>query len=201
MKRSNHKRNIIFVFVLIILISVMSISYALLSSSLSIGFNNVTQSGLTFDVAFDSAQVTPTVYGTGSSTCGKITPTANSVTASNVKLYYGDYCIYALKIKNNGNSKAILTSITNINSSLGGCSTTPGNFTCVNSNTGGSITYKICTTVDCNTVLPTESPYFVINTNSYKMVYFKISRGGNNDASQANYNSYSGGFKLNFSVY
>lgn len=204
MKRSDYKKNVIFIICLVIIIGVMSVGYAILSSTLSINFGTVTQTGLTFNVGFDTTTVNGT--GTNNSICGSVHPTSNSVTDASPKLFYGSQCIYRLVVKNTGSTKASLTGITNVYPTLNTGSvsftctaTTNGEFSCVNSNSnGGRINYKLCSDADCNNVLTIPT---VINSNASKTVFLKISRDGWDDELVPDYYAYGGGFKVNFSAY
>lgn len=204
MRRNSHKKNVIFIFVLIGVISVMTISYAALSSTLSISHGDVTQSSLTFDVSFDTNTVNGTLVGSNSSSCGSVTPTANSVTGANPQLYFGDACVYKLKILNRGTSKAKVSEVTNVEpTSVTGlssysCSGSAGNFSCT-SPSGGYVTYQLCSDQSCNTIL---SNTLTIASNSSKYVYFKIKRHGNNaDNIVPTYTYTGGGFTITFNIY
>ena len=101
---SDKSKNILLGVLIVGLVS-MTVAYAALSATLNITINKVTQNAVTWNVAFATGTVTPTVGGTGDvgRSCGNATVTATTVTVSNTTLSKpDDSCTYQLTIKNNG---------------------------------------------------------------------------------------------------
>ncbi len=152
----------------------VTVAYAagLLNSVLNIGVNKVTQSGLDWNVAFQTGSITPTVGGSGSDgrSCGAATATATTVTVADTELSKpGDKCTYALTVENTGGIDATLATITPVAPTSTQCTNSGASMVC------GNITYKLTTDSAGETLLtqggtvtkasgasPTQAMYLVI---------------------------------------
>ena len=126
-KRNGKKFLSIAIAVMALLIGV-TVAYAALSATINITVNKITQNAVTWNVAFATGTVTPTVGGTSSDvgrSCGNATVTATTVMVANTTLSKpDDSCTYELTIQNTGDIDAILSTITPV---------TPTSATCTNS--------------------------------------------------------------------
>ena len=109
-------RNIKFmILVTAILVTSVGIAYALLSTTLNVTVESVTQSAMTWDIKFTG---TPSVAASGTSatgrSCGAATIDSGSLgvtVAATTLSKPADKCVYTLQIKNNGSVPAKLSSI------------------------------------------------------------------------------------------
>ena len=163
----------------------VGIAYAALSTTLTITFGKVTQSALSWNVAFEGSSATATVGGTSATgrTCGTATITATSVTVADTTLSKpGDKCTYTLKVKNSGTVGAKLNTITPTAPTDATCATaTGGNLVC------GNITYKLTSDSSGATVLPTgtslaaggtQTMYLVVSYNASGLQSTAITQTG-----------------------
>lgn len=196
MRRNSYKKNIIFIFVLLFVISCISISYALLNTSLNTSYGTTTQKKLTFNVGFATSQVTGRAVDNYNSECGTITPTLNTVTYD-TQIFPDSRCVYKLKIRNIGTTAAQLDKIININPSGGTCSNySDGSFSCINN--GARVYFYL---YDESTLTNLLSDGWKLEPSEYKDVYFVVDAL---DEGASNYSSYTftgGGFKLSFKLY
>ena len=168
-----------------ILVVGVGIAYAALSTTLSITFGNVTQSAVSWNVAFQGSSATATEGGTSSTgrSCGTATITTSTVTVANTTLSKpGDKCTYELTIKNNGTIGATLGTITPTAPTSTTCEiATNGNLTC------GNITYKLTTDSTGATELTTggtiaaggsQTIYLVISYNANTVQSSPITQSG-----------------------
>ena len=139
----------------VVLLLGVAIAYALLSTTLNVTVNTVTQSVQTWNIAFGATSYTPTKIGSSDTgrTCGTASVSGTVLTVAATTLSKpGDGCRYALTVKNSGTIGAILNSITQTNPSGNGA----GTCTASNNNatlTCGNITYKFTTDTAGNTSL------------------------------------------------
>lgn len=163
----------------------VGIAYAALSTTLTVTFGTVTQSALTWNIAFQGSSATATAAGTSDTgrTCGNATITATSVTVADTTLSKpGDKCTYTLTVKNSGTVGATLSTITPTAPSGTQCGTaTGGNLVC------GNITYKLTSDAAGNTVLPTgtalaagasQTMYLVVSYNADTLQSQEVSQSG-----------------------
>ncbi len=112
--RLNRKMRIITI-ILFIIIGVISLAYAALSSTMTVTYNNVKQQALIWQVGFHEGNVSKTTTGSGSTTgllCGNAYATATTVTVGNTSLSKpGDKCIWHLVVENKGDIDAKLSTI------------------------------------------------------------------------------------------
>ncbi len=144
-----------------ILIVGVSIAYAVLSTTLTITFNKVTQNGINWNVALDTSgsPVEGTPAGTSATgrTCGDATVTSTTVTVANSSVSKpGDKCTYALTVKNTGSILATLAEInvtkpTTGGSTMSSCTISGASMVC------DKITYKLTTDAAGSTLLATNS--------------------------------------------
>lgn len=151
----NTKRYKIIVLVLIFIVILMSVAYAVLSTTLNVNFGNVTQTVQTWNVGFKPTTATPNVSGSSSSigrSCGVAQITVTDVTITSTTLSKpGDGCMWYATIKNSGTIDAKLTQInatkpTNISCTVNGASMVCGN-----------ITYKITRNDNGYPILPVNT--------------------------------------------
>jgi hypothetical protein len=158
-------------YVAVILIVGVGIAYAALSTTLDITFNTVTQNALTWNVAFQTGEVSPTVGGTSSTgrSCGNAIVTADSVTVAATSVSKpGDKCTYELIIENTGTVNARLNAITPTAPSLPTvCQTAAGGVLECN-----NISYKL-TTDAAGTVIYTAGG--TIQANHTQTIYLVVS--------------------------
>lgn len=144
----------------IILLLGVAVAYALLSTTLNVTVNTVTQSVQTWNIAFGATSYTATKLGGSDDTgrvCGAASVSGNNLTVAATTLSKpGDGCRYALTVKNTGTIAAILNTLTITaptgNGAQSNC-TAPTNGT-TSSFTCGNITYKFTTDTTGNTALP-----------------------------------------------
>lgn len=154
-EKSNGKKLLPVVYVMVIILAGISVAYAALSTTLNVTTNKITQSALSWDVGFVGSTATAVVGGTSSNgrSCGTATITSASVTIGDTQLSKpDDSCTYELTVKNNGTIPALLSSIT----------PTPPNSTTCNPASGptmvcGNITYKLTSDATGETALPTNT--------------------------------------------
>ena len=141
MEKKDNKYLYVLTLILAVAVVGLSVAYAALSSTLTAKFNTVSQAVATWNVGFDTSMSTAGVPGgtsTDTITCGAANITAGAVTIGNTSIGKpGDYCRYALKVKNIGDIDAKLSQITFIQPSGGTCTTSGATMVC------GDITYKI----------------------------------------------------------
>lgn len=120
MKKRVNKKAFIILSILIMIIIVMSIAFSVLSSTLSISNNNLTQNIESWNVGFvANSALEPFQVGGTSNTgrnCGKLKVTATSVSLATGETLTlskpGDWCTYKLTVSNSGTIAAKLSSIT-----------------------------------------------------------------------------------------
>ena len=163
----------------------VGIAYAALSTTLTITFGSVTQSALSWNVAFQGSSATGTPGGTSATgrSCGTATITATSVTVADTTLSKpGDKCTYTLNVKNSGTVGALLNTITPTAPTSTTCETaTSGNLVC------GNITYKLTSDSGGATLLPTgttlaagdtQTMYLVVSYNAAGVQSSTITQSG-----------------------
>ncbi len=146
----DEKKMGVIVLLLIVVIFGISVAYAALSTTLTITASKVTQSALTWNVAFQTGTVTGTPGGSSGEgrSCGNATVTANTVTVAQSTLSKPeDSCTYALVIKNTGSIDANLATITPVAPTSTSCTNNGASMVC------GNITYKLTTDLAGNTLL------------------------------------------------
>lgn len=153
-KINKKMRNI--VLLLFFIVGFISIAYSVLSSTLTVTYNNVTQQALVWQVGFQKGTVSKTSSGTSTTglSCGNATATATTVTVANTNLSKpGDKCIWHLIIENKGDIDAVLSTITA--TSPTGTDVTCTVATAKNKMTCGNIIYSL-NTDDSGTLLTTN---------------------------------------------
>ena len=172
-QKKNQKQLLTIVGAVVLLIVGISVVYAALSSTLSITTGSVTQSEMSWNVAFQTGTVNATPGGTSETgrVCGAATVTADTVTVANTTLSKPeDSCTYALTVKNTGSLDATLATITPVH---------PGSTSCTNSGASmvcGNITYKLTTDAAGTTLLTTGGT--LAKTNGTLPVYLVIKYTG-----------------------
>ena len=172
-QKKNQKQLLTIVGAVVLLIVGISVVYAALSSTLSITTGSVTQSEMSWNVAFQTGTVNATPGGTSATgrVCGAATVTADTVTVANTTLSKPeDSCTYALTVKNTGSLDATLATITPVH---------PGSTSCTNSGASmvcGNITYKLTTDAAGTTLLTTGGT--LAKTNGTLPVYLVIKYTG-----------------------
>ena len=189
-KKFNRESLLAVVYVMVVVLAGVSVAYAALSSTLNVTTNKVTQSALTWNVGFQTGNITPTEGGTSNSgrVCGAATATASSVTVAETTLSKpDDVCTYELTVKNTGSIDATLATITANNPSSTSCTNNGASMVC------GNITYKLTTDSTGNTLLTTGGT--LNNTNGTQTMYLVVKYTGTvtvtSDVAQNN-----GGFTL-----
>jgi len=171
MKKRFKSKNLKFtLLVATILLVGVGIAYAALSTTLTITFGKITQSALSWNVAFEGSSATGTASGTSNTglTCGNATITATSVTVADTTLSKpGDKCTYTLTVKNSGTVDAKLNAIT---------PTAPSDTTCGTSTGGtlicGNITYKLTSDQAGSNVISTGT---TLASNNSQTIYLVVS--------------------------
>lgn len=189
-KQQSQKQMFTIVGVVVLVIVLLSVAYAALSSTLNISFGNVTQSTMSWDVGFEPGTVSPTVGGTSDTgrSCGSATVTANSVTVGTSALSKpDDSCTYKLTIKNTGSVDAELTTITPVVPTATSCIRDGASMEC------GNLTYKLATDATGNTLLPLNST--LVNSTGTLDVYLIVKYTGSSVNETAVEQS-AGGFTL-----
>ena len=109
------RRKLFIVFItLTVIILIVSVGFAALSTTLNISTTNVTQTPQTWDVGFVPETVTPEARGTSSIglNCPTATATKTTITIGEMTLSKPeDTCVYTFQVKNNGSLHASLKSI------------------------------------------------------------------------------------------
>ena len=189
-QKKNQKQLLTIVGAVVLLIVGISVVYAALSTTLNITVGSVTQSQMSWNVAFQTGTVNATAGGTSATgrSCGAATVTADTVSVASTTLSKpDDSCTYALNIKNTGSIDATLATITPV---------APGETSCTNSGASmvcGNITYKLTTDAAGSTLLTTGGT--LAKTNGTLPVYLVIKYTGSTPSSTAVEQS-SGGFTL-----
>ncbi|MBR1386575.1 MAG: hypothetical protein IJ568_07070 [Bacilli bacterium] len=189
-QKKNQKQLLTIVGAVVLLIVGISVVYAALSTTLNITVGSVTQSQMSWNVAFQTGTVNATAGGTSATgrSCGAATVTADTVSVASTTLSKpDDSCTYALNIKNTGSIDATLATITPV---------APGSTSCTNSGASmvcGNITYKLTTDSAGSTLLTTGGT--LAKTNGTLPVYLVIKYTGSTPSSTAVEQS-SGGFTL-----
>ena len=174
MEKSNGKKLLPLVYVMVVVLAGISVAYAALSTTLNVTTNKITQSALTWNVAFTGNTITATEGGTSNTerSCGTATVSGTSVTVADTKLSKpDDSCTYTLTVKNNGTIPAKLTNITPTAPSSITCGTTSGpTMVC------GNITYRLLSsTSGSGTSLPTNTTLAASGTQT---IYLEVKYTG-----------------------
>lgn len=163
-----------------ILVVGIGIAYAVLSTTLTITMNKVTQNALTWNVAFTTGTVNGTSSGTSDSglSCGTATAAASAITVADTTLSKpGDTCTYAFTIKNTGGIVAKLTSLKPTKPTSTTCATAQNASTSVGAVlVCGNLTYKITTNATGTTPLKTNST--IAASTGSQAVYLIVSYTG-----------------------
>ena len=154
MNGKNKKGTYIIIGILCVMVVGLSVAFAALSTTLNITFGKVTQTALTWAVAFDTtgSPKAATEGGTSATgrTCGTATITANTVTIADSELSKpGDKCTWNLTVKNTGTIDANLATITEKKPTSTTCTGSGAQIVC------GNITYKL--TTDGSTLITTNT--------------------------------------------
>ena len=188
--KRHHKTFLVSAGVVLVLLLAITVVYAALSTTLNITINRVSQNAISWNVAFSTGSVTPTVGGTGDAgrSCGTATVDATTVTVANTTLSKpDDSCTYQLTINNTGSIDARLGTITPVHPSSTSCTDSGASMVC------GNITYKLATNSTGTTLLATNST--IAKTTGTQTVYLIIKYTGATTSNTATTQS-SGGFTL-----
>lgn len=180
MESRNRKLNQILVVTLLVLVGI-SVGYAALSSTLTIQGNTLTQSAQTWNIGFTGTTATAIVGGGDEGrACANATVSSTSVSVTSISLSKpGDYCKYALTIKNNGTIAGVVYSITpNIDGSTS-CTKTNATTSASAKMVCGNITYELSGNEAGTTAFPTGT---TLNASGTKQVYLIASYTGTNPA-------------------
>lgn len=201
MRRNSYKKNLLFIIILIVIISGISLSYALLSKVLTTQFGNVTQSALVYNVKIDSGTV---IQNSASdyNNCGSVV-IDNNYTRFRVlgaQIFPATYCIYKIGIKHTGSGiSAKLTSITPAYpEGLSNCSNASNSFfgcDVPNGRTGSRLQFQLSRTSAFSTSLTTG---LTIAPGSTEYIYLRIKNGSSTLSNNAVVNG--GGFSLVFTA-
>ena len=169
MKKITKKQLKFLLLVAMIFVVGTGVAFAALSATLNITFGSLTQNPIYWSVEFQGNSATPETIGTSSTEleCGNATITSTAVTVATSKLSKpGDKCKYTLTIRNGGTLNAKLTNITPSSPSGTTCTTAAGgNMVC------GSLTYRLSSSPDGDTVLPIDT---ILNAGTNTTVYLMI---------------------------
>ena len=189
-QKKNQRDMLKIVGAIVLVIAGLSVAYAALQSTLNISTSSVTQGSSTWNVAFQTGTVTPTVGGTSATgrSCGDATVTANTVTVATTTLSKPqDKCTYALVVQNTGSIDAVLNTITPVVPASTTCTQGTASMVC------GNITYKLATDTSGTPELATGST--LANTSGTQNVYLIIEYTGTTTSSTAVQQN-AGGFTL-----
>ncbi len=169
MQSRNRKLNQILVVTLLVLVAI-SVGYAALSTTLTIQGNTVSQTVQTFNIGFTGNSSTAIIGGGDEGrACSNATVSSTTVTVNSISLSKpGDYCKYALTIKNNGSIAGKIGSITpNIDGSTS-CTKTSATETASAKMVCGNITYELSGDEEGTTAFPKDT---VLTSGQTKQVY------------------------------
>ena len=164
----------------VVLLLGVAVAYALLTATLNVTVNTVTQTAPTWGVAFAATSYTPTKLGSTDDTgrvCGTASVSGQNLTVAATSLSKpGDGCRYALTVKNTGTIGAILNSIAITAPSGNGASsncTAPTNGT-TPTLTCGNIVYKFTTDQAGSTPIGVGSSGLTIAGGAQTTIYLSI---------------------------
>ena len=189
-QKKNQKQLLTIVGAVVLLIVGISVVYAALSSTLNITVGSVTQSEMSWNVAFQTGTVNATPGGTSATgrVCGAATVTADTVTVAATTLSKPeDSCTYALTVKNTGSLDATLATITQVTPSGVSCTKSGASMVC------GNITYKLTTDASGETLLTTGGT--LAKTNGTQSLYLVLKYTGTT-TNNAAVDQTAGGFTL-----
>jgi len=148
-KKANIKKMTFLVLLLLIAVFTISIAYSVLQASLTTTANKITQSPLSWKVAFATGSINGIASGNNTTiSCGTATATASTVTVATSTLSKPeDTCTYPLVINNTGTIDARLDTITPVWPQSTSCTNSGASMTC------GNITYKLATNSEGTTLL------------------------------------------------
>lgn len=206
-KKANPKRMTLAILLLIVIVFAISIAYSVLSSTLTLNVNKITQTPQSWDVGFVPGTVNGIANGDTLEgiVCGDATVTATSVVVSQAELSQPqDSCTYPLTIRNSGTISAKLTSITTVIPSYskqeeddqGLITNTVGMANCTSSGatlTCGNTSYTITTDSSGNTPLTTNT---TINPNNGETQVYLILKYIGQPQLYTTYTYEGGGFNL-----
>ena len=152
--------------IVLVAVVVLGVAYAAMSKVLTITSGKVTQSALSWNVAFDTASATVNATAGGTSatgrTCGAATVSASTLTFSDTTLSKpGDTCTWSFTIKNTGSIAAKVSGFA-YTKPVSSCTTSGSTMTC------GKLTYKI--TTNGSTELAQNSTIAAGGTQAIKVV-------------------------------
>ena len=189
-KNKDQKQLLTIVGVIVLLIVGISVVYAALSTTLNITAGSVTQSQMSWNVAFQAGTVNATAGGTSETgrVCGAATVTDTTVTVDSTTLSKpDDSCTYALTVKNTGSLDATLATITPVSPTSISCTPNGSSMVC------GNITYKL--TTDAAGETPLTSGGTLVKTNGTQPMYLVIKYTGTT-TSNSPVEQTTGGFTL-----
>ena len=190
--QSNHqsKKTMIIVTILCACIFGLAVAYAVLSTTLTITFGKVTQNALSWNVGFETGEITGTKSGASGVVCGQAIATADTVSVANTTwTTLHDKCIYKLTIKNTGTIDALLSSIVAKTPTSTSCNTsTTSKMVCDN------ITYKLTSDQEGLSLLGTNNT-LVANTGSLDVYLTAEYTGTSTDSGGA---QSGGGFTITY---
>ncbi len=183
--KKNLKDTKMLVVIVIGLVLLIGVAYAALSQTLEITTTAVTSSGISWNVGFQSGNVTGTKGGTSTAdvVCGTATVTGSSVSvAASTLSKPDDSCTYALVIKNLGDIDATLASVNPSAPTSTSCTNSGASMVC------GNITYYLSTTnnVASPTLLTTGGT--LVKTTGTLNVYLIIKYTGTTVGSEVQQN-------------
>ena len=152
--------------IVLVAVVVLGVAYAAMSKVLTITSGKVTQSALSWNVAFDTASTTVNATAGGTSatgrTCGAATVSASTLTFADTTLSKpGDTCTWSFTIKNTGSIAAKVSGFA-YTKPVSSCTTSGATMTC------GKLTYKI--TTNGSTELAQNSTIAAGGTQAIKVV-------------------------------
>ena len=167
MKRNNKKTLYKIIIALIIISSVLSVVFAVLSTTITAKVGTLTTINTQWNVQFDKSlnNTSPTYYSTnaedGNFQCANINVFSTIIQISNIKLAKpDDYCYWPVKVKNTGTMNAKLS----LTPSASGCTITGAKIEC------GCVTIKLATDTAGSNLLATDD---VIAPNSTLQLYLR----------------------------
>ena len=203
-RRNSYKKNIIFIFVLLFIISGISISYALLQTTLTTNMPATTVNKLTMWVTFDYQNGEEAVYYPMSNYSSECAAGANGISfgneqatfSYNAKMLAGSKCVYKLKIKNRGTTEVKLSAIDSVFPNGASCSNiSNGLFQCTYNNS--TIRYELFSDSSLNTHLSPGVELGIDSNTRTMYVYFVITLTDSN-GTDSQYTLNGGGFTLRY---
>lgn len=200
MKQETRKKMYIILSISLVVAVIISIGYSVLSSTLTISYNSVQQTNVSWDVGFvipSPNTVTPETISVNNNTtgisCGTATVSKTSISIADIKLSKpGDVCKYTFTIANTGDINAKLKTFTLTPPTINGTSTvqsctlysdtTDENLT---ERLCGKIRYRLCWNDSCANRY--QAGQTTLTAGSTKLAVLKIYYDGNELTSTSTY--------------